>query len=171
MKQRLIMMIAAVIIALAGSSLKAEDRMFGELSKTDGCTSIYVGETLLKLVGDKAGNIVGDAGGINTAALIDKLTSVEVITCENSKKAKEISRKIEATIAAMQGLTVMAEVKDDESNIVIYAKKQPGSEFITTLIINVTPDDDPTVVALNGSFTTEDIAAVMGGDSSILDNF
>lgn len=158
-------MMAAVMIALAGSSLKAQGRMFGELSKTDGCTSIYVGETLLKLVGDKAGNLVGNTGGINTSVLMDKLTSVEVITCDNEKKAKEISKKIDATIAAMQGLTVMAEVKDSESNIVMYAKEEPGSDIIRTLIINVASDGEPTVVALNGNFTAEDIATVMSGSA------
>lgn len=169
MKKRFYLIIAAMIVALACTTVNAENRLFKNISKMDGVTSVYVGKQMLKLAGDM--NLVGNTGNFDTSKLLSKLTGVEVVTCDNKKYAKEVSKKIDGIIKSMGDLEIVTEVDDnedakDKSHVVIYAKSTPGSDIIKTLLINVQSENEPTIVALHGDFTFEDLTSAMGAKNN-----
>lgn len=169
MTKKILSIATAVILAFASFSLSAQDRLFGELSNLKGVTSVYVGKSMLQL----AGSSINMADGINTSRLLSKMTGVEVVTCENKKSAKEMNKKIDAIIRTMPDLEVLTEVNDndskDASHVVIYSKSNPDTGVISTLLITAISPDDPTVVAIHGNFTPDDIAAALSSVSGNAD--
>lgn len=173
MKKKIYLIMVALVVALSCSSVKAQDRLFKNIAKMDGVTSVYVGKQMIRLMGDT--NIIGGLGNFNASALLSKLTGIEVLSCENAKNAKQVTKTIDGIIKSMDDLEVITEVEDNEdskdsSHVVIYSRSKPGSDVIKTLLINVQSDNEPTIVALHGDFTIEDIAAAMGSDNGKTDD-
>lgn len=152
----------------------AQDRLFKDLSNQKGCTSIYVGKGVLKLAGSSS-DLIGGIGNVNVKKLYDKITSIEVITCDEDEYAKDLNKKIPELIAGISDLDILTEVNDNDgdesSNVTIYTRQKPGSDIINTLLIAVCGDDDPTLVAIHGNFTMDDIAAAIStAEDNVLDN-
>lgn len=163
MKNRILILAAALLFTFAAVPAKAQDRIFNDLSNLPGCTSVYVGKTILRIAG--ASKLIGGTGNFNASKLVGKLDAVEVIACENEKDSKEANRRFAEAISSVKGLSVLMEVKendDDGSDVTIFSKEEPDSDIIHLMVIYVT-GDSPTLVALHGSFTPEDILSACKG--------
>lgn len=170
MKARIYLIALTLLVGLTALSSRAQERLFGKLSKMEGVTSIYVGKTMLRLAGENI-NILGGTGGWEISKILSKLSSIEVITCEDSKNAEFVSKEMEKIVSSIPNLEILTEVNDNEGDgnsehVIIYAIQKPDSDIIETILISVMGDDEPTLIALHGKLTPEDIGAAFSAGSN-----
>lgn len=165
--KRIHLLLIALIVAIAGSTANAQNKMFDSLAKMDGVTSIYVGKPMLKIAGNSA-NLFGNMG-FDASSLLSKLDAVEVITCDEGVNTAPIVKAMQDLLASMKDLEVVTEINNNDSgnndadNVSIYLQSIPGTDRYKALIVAVFSNSEPTLVALSGDFTADDIASVMQG--------
>ncbi len=167
MNRKLLLITAALIISLAGFYTKAQQRMFPNISKMEGVTSIYIGKPMLQLA--SSSELLGSLGNVKMSNLVQKIIGMEVITCDNSKYSKKVSKAITETLASMKDLNVAMEVNDeskDASKVTIYIQGEPDSDIINTLLIVVNSASEPTIISIQGSFTPQEIAGALSTSTS-----
>lgn len=169
MKRKLLAIIAAIIVAAVVIPANAKGRLFKEMSNVKGCTSVYVGEAVLRVAGDF--KLIGETGGVNLNKLMKKVSYIEIVTCENSQYTKDVIAKASDIVSNIENLEIITEVSESSSNadsptnIVIYYRPVKNTEFMDLLLITIDSNESPVYVAIHGYFTMDDITAAISDDS------
>lgn len=88
MKQRFIATLVAMALGMTTYVSFGSGRLFGNIGQRDDITSLYIGKTLLRLVGS---SVTGSLPGVDIEDIADSLDSIEIVTGD-SVKAKNSLR-------------------------------------------------------------------------------
>lgn len=149
-------MIVALVCVIASASCSAQ-RLFSEASKVDGVTSVLVTKPMLKL----AGASIGNQDGVDVSKLMDKLSSIEVITAPKNLKSK-VMELCQQSLAGMATETLV-EVKEKDQNVEILAiPNEANPNLYKGLVIMADEKDELTYVYMSGNFTMDELMTAIG---------
>lgn len=156
MKKFLATAIVLMMVLVSATSCRAQ-KEFSDLAEIDGVTSIFIGKTMLKMAGGKAGHFMND-DNMNISKAIEDLTSVEILTTEKSSAMTKVSPMLESKIKSMKAEQLM-EVNDDNEKVVIYSQPYPGDSTLCSSLLIVTKEpNEINVVMIKGKIDPVKIA-------------
>lgn len=149
--KRLIMIILSVLAVWLGAG--AQSAFFDKCDDMKDVTTVYISKAMLKM----AKNI--NAGGdMNFAPVVNKISSIEIVTTENRKSIAEV-RKLAGMFSTKNGYEQLVRVKDPEQRVTVFSKTgTPENEFI---IVADEGESELSVIVIRGSLTVEDVTAVV----------
>ncbi len=137
---------------LTFTSCRAQ-RELQELSAIKDIQSVYVGKAMLSLAGASMGNSL-NAPGFDGSKLMKNLTSIEVVTTQNKKSAKEANTLIDKYLDTHK-MEVLTEVSESNEHVLISGETDPESGNIKKILIKVTEPSEFTCVLIKGNISPE----------------
>ncbi len=132
---------------LATATLHAQESFFEKFADREGVTSVYISQKMFSLMKDI------DTGDVDLNNLSGKISSLQILTCENKEVAAEI-RKETSYIQKENGYEELMRVKDEGERILIYVKEGKKENEYALL---VDEPDEFTIILLNGKLTLEEL--------------
>lgn len=122
------------------------ERLFRNLKKTEGLTSVYVGKAMLEM----AGNLNLGVDVIDGSDLIDSLDSVEVFNASTTNAIRLLKNETELFISKNKGLEIAFLRESDEESVVIYTDSPGAGLPYSRLLMVVEEEDEFVVINLQG---------------------
>lgn len=157
-----ILLLSALVCFISASC--SSQRVLSDLSSMKGVTSVYVGKAMLQMAGSSIG-MDQNSGGVDVSELINDLTSIEIVTCENKKMASSVQKKCNS-ILSQYPFELITEVTSDDEKVEISGVFDKDSEIINMLLISVVDDDEPTYILMTGKIDMNSLNAALPYGSS-----
>lgn len=155
---RILKLFLWVILSISSISGNAQ-RILSEVSTIKGVTSVYVGKTMLRMAGESM-DVSSDRTSVDISKLINELTSIEFIMC-NNKNAEELVRKKCDNILAKYPFEVISEVTNDDEKMTISGCYNKNGKDLSMLLITV-----PSIyVLMKGKIKIETLSKAIIADS------
>lgn len=138
-------MLAAICLVAHG------EQVFKELPSGNNVEKTYIGKTLLRM----AGAVINLDGGVSLGDP-SRLDSLERVTVEGKKEAREAITILENYVAK-ENLEVLLSQQDDGDETIIYGKLSPNETIITTMIVFHRDAWNLNIVVLQGSIDSSSI--------------
>lgn len=140
-------LIAWIIVLLASTGLHAQENFFEKFADRKGVTSVYISKRMFGMMK----NI--DSGNINLANVADKISGLQILSCENKTVADEL-RKETAHINRENGYEELMRVREEGERVTIYVKEgKKENEYV----LLVDEPDEFVIILLNGQLTLEEL--------------
>lgn len=140
-------LITWIIVLLACTGLHAQANFFEKFADRKGVTSVYISKRMFGMMK----NI--DSGNINLANVADKISGLQILSCENKSVADEL-RKETAHINRENGYEELMRVREEGKRVTIYVKKgKKENEYV----LLVDEPDEFVIILLNGQLTLEEL--------------
>lgn len=127
----------------------AAGRLFPDLKKQNGLTSVYVGKAMLKM----AGNVNLGRGMVFGEELVNNLESVEILTAESPTAVNSLRVETERYVSKPPNLDTAFEKEEDGETVVIYTLQGDDHQSYSGILIVVDEVGEMTVIHLKGKFT------------------
>jgi len=133
--------------------LFAQKNPFEKFTNMNGVTSVYISKNMMSLLPKESKM---QYGGVDVTNFIDKLSSILILTSENSKIAHEMMTVANSRINE-HNYELLMRVKSDDGELVnFFMKGKP--ENIEELIMVVDGNDDESVIMqFLGDFKLQDV--------------
>lgn len=132
-----------ILMAAAAVSGSAQNKSFEKISKLPEAQYAYISESMLSSMGAMV-----DSTRFSPST-IDRLKSVEILTCETPETFDRIIEMLDPCINELQ---LLSRLRDDNDNITLYGKRN-GDKLSSLLLIEI--KESPEV--LSAIFMTGDI--------------
>lgn len=140
-------LIAWIIVLLASTGLHAQENFFEKFADRKGVTSVYISKRMFGMMK----NI--DSGNVNLANVADKISGLQILSCENKTVADEL-RKETAHINRENGYEELIRVREEGERVTIYVKEgKKENEYV----LLVDEPDEFVIILLNGQLTLEEL--------------
>lgn len=139
-------------VCLSFTSCRAQ-RELQELSSIKDIQSVYVGKAMLSLAGASMGTSL-NAPGFDGSKLMKNITSIEVVTTQNRKSAKEANTIIDRYLDS-HNMEVLTEVSESNEHVLISGETDPASGNMKKILIKVTEPSEFTCVLIKGDIAPE----------------
>ena len=115
--------------------------------------TVYIGKAMLRMVNSSKLHVQG----MNLNTVVDKLESIQVITTEKKKPAKQLKEAAYTEFSPATQYEIMMEANDNDDTTTIFYKKLKNNSNEYVLINSSTDFHETTVIILTGSITPEDL--------------
>ena len=150
MKQTIIKALLCVVVALCSLNANAQVKAFEKYADMKNVTYVFISKYMLGMAGKNAALSVP---GVDVKTLGNKLTGIQIISCENKGMQSKLKSDIKGIISKDK-YELMMQVNEDDSKVNIYhhiGKQQ------SAVIMQVDEDDELTILVFSGKFTLEDV--------------
>ena len=150
MKQTIIKALLCVVVTLCSLNANAQVKAFEKYADMKNVTYVFISKYMLGMAGKNAGLSVP---GVDVKTLGNKLTGIQIISCENKGMQSKLKSDIKGIISKDK-YELMMQVNEDDSKVNIYhhiGKQQ------SAVIMQVDEDDELTILVFSGKFTLEDV--------------
>ena len=150
MKQTIIKALLCVVVTLCSLNANAQVKAFEKYADMKNVTYVFISKYMLGMAGKNAGLSVP---GVDVKTLGNKLTGIQIISCENKGMQSKLKSDIKGIISKDKS-ELMMQVNEDDSKVNIYhhiGKQQ------SAVIMQVDEDDELTILVFSGKFTLEDV--------------
>lgn len=131
---------------------------FPNLASSDDVESVYVSEAMLRMVGASGGNITA---GVNMPQkMINKITSIEVYTCETPRSVKAARSAVSSFLEKNPGTKLLVSVNDKSEKVKIYGLPNGKTAGYSKIIICDSEPKEYDIVILNGKFDSSDLGSI-----------
>lgn len=139
---------------------------FPNLASSDDVESVYVSEAMLRMVGASGGNITA---GVNMPSkMINKITSIEVYSCETPRSVKAAKSAVSSFLEKNPGTKLLVSVNDKSEKVNIYGVPNgkiygsPNGKTVgySKIIICDSEPKEYDIVILNGKFDSSDLGSI-----------
>lgn len=124
-------------------------RMLSEVASMEGVSSVFIGETMLKVAGSSI-SIDSNQSAINMSEIFKDLTSIEIISCDKKDNVTKLEKKC-INILSAYPFEVLTETSGDGKNIKISGVFDKAGKNIVILLIAITGGDEASFILLNGN--------------------
>ena len=149
--KRIYIFLAAIILAVTGLSAQTDvTRVFADLAKIKGVTSVYVSGPMMKLVLSKISENIHLK---NKEVPIKGIRNPGGLELVNAEKPELASRLKTAAAGILKGknTTVLVETKEDGESVNIFSPGKLDNNVIRDLIIEVSEkDNEYTLIYIHG---------------------
>jgi hypothetical protein len=150
MKQTIIKALLCVVVTLCSLNANAQVKAFEKYADMKNVTYVFISKYMLGMAGKNAALSVP---GVDVKTLGNKLTGIQIISCENKGMQSKLKSDIKGIISKDK-YELMMQVNEDDSKVNIYhhiGKQQ------SAVIMQVDEDDELTILVFSGKFTLEDV--------------
>ena len=150
MKSIAIKIIMCVAMLVASIQANAQLKEFEKYADTKNVTYVFISKYMLGLAGK---NSALSVPGVDVKSLSNKLTGIQIISCESRGAQAKMKNDVK-NIIAKDKYELMMQVNEDDSKVNIYhhiGKQQ------SAVIMQVDDDDELTILVFSGKFTLEDV--------------
>ena len=148
MKQRFIATLVAMALVMTTYVSFGSGRLFGDIGQRDDITSLYIGKTLLRLVGS---SVTGSLPGVDIENIADSLDSIEIVTGDSVKAKKFLAAQTVSIIGKLQGLEEALVNDDGDDKTYIYVQSDPAApDIISRLLIIQEEEDEYQIISMTG---------------------
>lgn len=145
--------IFTLALTFATTLLFAQKNPFEKFTDMDGVTCVYISKNMMSLL-PKDSNT--QFWGVDVTSFIEKLSSILILTSENSKIAQEMMTVANSRIKEQNYELLMRVKSDDGERVNFFMKGKP--ENIEELIMVVDGNDDESVIMqFLGNFKLQDV--------------
>lgn len=137
-------------------------RELTELSKLKDVETVFIGKPMLKLAGSAAGSQL-NMNGFDGSKLINKLSSIEIVTTERPSSIKEANKILDGFISR-SNLEVLTEINDGEDHVFVSGQVDTVTNVVKTVLLRVSEPDEITVILLKGDIPVEMIGEAIKGN-------
>lgn len=148
MKKKILILICAMVVSLVATTACAANRLLPDLKKQDGLTTVYVGKTLIRMVGCNAINVA--PGVVDMDDIVKYLDSVEIVNADSKQSVSYLRPLMERAMKSLQGLDLAMEIKEDDETVNIYTVAGSTADRISRILITVAEDDELTLIDMQG---------------------
>lgn len=139
----------------------AAQKTFSEVSNMKGVTSIYIGQTMLKLAGTTI-DIGRKQDAVDLKRLTKGLTSIEIVECDN-----DISEEVEKAckkILSRYPFEIITEVSEGNQNVEISSVLNDDGKSMTMMLITVKEEKELVYILLKGNIDIETLNEALVSD-------
>ena len=150
MKQTIIKALLCVVVTLCSLNANAQVKAFEKYADMKNVTYVFISKYMLGMAGKNAALSVP---GVDVKTLGNKLTGIQIISCENKGMQSKLKSDIKGIISKDK-YELMMQVNEDDSKVNIYhhiGKQQ------SAVIMQVDEDDELTILVFSGKFSLEDV--------------
>ena len=150
MKQTIIKALLCLVVAMSSLTTNAQVKAFERYADMKNVTYVFISKYMLGMAGKNSGLSVP---GVDVKTLANKLTGIQIITCESKGAQTKLKNDVKA-IMAKDKYELLMQVNEDDSkvNIFHHVDKQQSA-----VIMQVENDDALTILVFSGKFTLEDV--------------
>ena len=150
MKQTIIKALLCLVVAMSSLTANAQVKAFERYADMKNVTYVFISKYMLGMAGKNSGLSVP---GVDVKTLANKLTGIQIITCESKGTQTKLKSDVKA-IMAKDKYELLMQVNEDDSkvNIFHHVDKQQSA-----VIMQVENDDALTILVFSGKFTLEDV--------------
>lgn len=150
MKQTIIKALLCLVVALSSLTANAQVKAFEKYADMKNVTYVFISKYMLGMAGKNAGLSVP---GVDVKTLANKLTGIQIITCESKGAQTKLKNDVKA-IMAKDKYELLMQVNEDDSkvNIFHHVTKQQSA-----VIMQVEDDEELTILVFSGKFSLEDV--------------
>ena len=124
-------------------------KMLSDVSSMEGVSSVFIGSTMLSLAGGASMNITSDNSSIDLTKLLSKISSIEIVSSEDRKAAKNLEKKCR-DILKQYPFELITETSSDGDNVQISGVFDKEGKNIEKLLIAVTEPDEVSFILITG---------------------
>ena len=157
MKQRLYILLCAIILSISAGTTFAAERFLSGLQKMDGITSVYIGKSMLKMVGSNFSDTKLFAGTGMTGNVLNNIDCIDIVTAETEKAANHVRSLIDTNLKRMPELELAMETEEDGEYTRIYVQPSPDGDSYKRMLIIVSEPDEVNVIDMQGSIKANEI--------------
>ena len=145
--------IITLALTFAATIVFAQKNPFEKFTDMDGVTSVYISKNMMSLLPNES---KAQYGGVDVTNFIEKLSSILILTSENTKIAQEMISMANSRIKE-NNYELLMRVKSDDGELVnFFMKGKP--ENIQELIMVVDGNEDESVIMqFLGNFKLQDV--------------
>ena len=150
MKQTFIKFLLCTVVAMCSLNANAQVKAFEKYADMKNVTYVFISKYMLGLAGKNSALTVP---GVDVKSLSNKLTGIQIISCESRGAQAKMKNDVK-NIIAKDKYELMMQVNEDDSKVNIYhhiGKQQ------SAVIMQVDDDDELTILVFSGKFTLEDV--------------
>jgi len=137
-------------------------KVFTEIAKTKGVTSIYVGKAMLRIAsGSAMQNMMGDK--LNIDCMLNYLDSIEIITCKSPDAIAEME-KVGAKVIDSLDLEVLTEVEEDNMRMVMMGAIDKNQTEVKTVLIYVNDNGEVAYIVMRGNIPVSVLNKLINND-------
>lgn len=150
MKQTIIKALLCLVVALSSLTANAQVKAFEKYADMKNVTYVFISKYMLGMAGKNSGLSVP---GVDVKTLANKLTGIQIITCESKGAQTKLKNDVKA-IMAKDKYELLMQVNEDDSkvNIFHHVGKQQSA-----VIMQVEDDEELTILVFSGKFSLEDV--------------
>lgn len=115
--------------------------------------TVYIGKAMLRMVNSSKLHV----DGMNLNTVVDKLESIQVISAEKSKPAKQLKEMAYIEFSPATQYEIMMEANDNNDTTTIFYKKLKNNSNEYILINSSVDFKETTVIILTGTISPEDL--------------
>lgn len=123
-------------------------RILSEAASMKGVSSVFIGKTMLKVVGASI-SIGGDKSAINMSKIFKDLTSIEILSCDEKGNMEKLEKKCRSILTAYP-FEVLTETSGEGKNIQISGVFDKSSQYLEILLIAITGNEETSFILLKG---------------------
>lgn len=144
-------MLAVALLALVSLAASAQDDLFDRYANTQGVTTVCVSKAMLSLMPQVK------AGGVDIAAIAQKLESVQILSCDRPSLIPGI-RQTANSIYSRDGYEEVMRMNEGGQTTLIYQKQLSGGMNEFALVTGET--NELNIVNVKGHITLRDIQSI-----------
>ncbi|MDR0866803.1 MAG: DUF4252 domain-containing protein [Candidatus Symbiothrix sp.] len=153
MKTKSLLTVLLLFTAMTGF---AQNDLFDKLADRKDITQVTITKALLNMVPGVAASV--DMNGVDIKDMMTKLEQIDVFTSEENSAKQMMRKEITAHFKNNKSYEVLMKIKDKANDVVFYSQKD--GDFIQSLVMFVSGDDECVLIRLLGKFTTQDIRKI-----------
>ena len=145
--------IFTLALTFATTLLFAQKNPFEKFTDMDGVTCVYISKNMMSLL-PKDSNT--QFGGVDVTSFIEKLSSILILTSENSKIAQEMMTVANSRIKEQNYELLMRVKSDDGERVNFFMKGKPKNIEELIMVVDVN-DDESVIMQFLGNFKLQDV--------------
>lgn len=128
-------------------------------SKQSDVSYVYLSKTMLRMAAKQDANVTDNA---NINEMIDKLTSLQILTYKNKKKNANIRNEILAAAEKANYPLLLKSASENSGTMIFYKEKGSKKGKASVILIQNTPLlDYSVIIGIEGDFNEEDLSKLI----------
>lgn len=138
-----------MLAVFAAFSVSAQNKTFEKISKLPEVQYVYISESMLSSMG----GMVDQPRFV--AAAVDKLKSLEILTCEDPAAFDRVRKMLDPCIDELQ---LLSKVHDDQEDIEIYGTR--NGDNLSSLLLVKSEKDDFCAIFITGNIDPDSLRSM-----------
>ncbi len=156
------LILSALCLFVSATACLAQSTM-PELNDAPDVESVYISSALIKMASGSDSKKHTNIGGMSLkTGILQRVTSMEVYSCESVKAATLGKRTMDKYIASHPNIQTLISVNDGKEKVRIYALPAEKADTYSKIIIYNYEPDEVNIVIINGNMNSSDILSISG---------
>jgi len=151
-------MIITLALTFAATIVFAQKNPFEKFTDMDGVTSVYISKNMMSLLPKES---KAQYGGVDVTNFIEKLSSILILTSENTKIAQEMISLANRRIKE-NDYELLMRVKSEDGELVNFFMKGKPENIQELIMVVDGKEDESVIMQFLGNFKLQDVEQMTG---------